>query len=226
MGALAAMEHQLGSRTPIQEKFNILQQGPVSSDRPSGPMTHMLCVGWIPEILGFSTWYVSNDTKISIIPWETDTEKSFSNFCVGVWVGGQSGANFFSSLKDAQFDCASFDTSIVTEERWGVIVLFEKLLEKTILRGLKLRGFDWNPINHNKKLSQKVEYKKSNTMVVLIFKFTHAYSYSPRNFKIRLKFPKSNSHRIWPKFLYPRNQQNPLIHFWYCCQKKLTAQKS
>ena len=77
-----------------------------------------------------------------MIPWETDTEKSFSNFCVGVWVGGQSGANFFHTLKDAQFDCASFDTSIVTEERWGVIVLFEKPLENLRNLGEKLRRLD------------------------------------------------------------------------------------
>ena len=119
---------------------------------------------------------ISIDTKISMIPWESDIKNWFWNICVGVWVSGQPRANFLLKSKDALFNCASFGTSIVTEERRGIIVLFEKLLEKSTLRGLKLRRFDWKPINHNKKLSQNVENKKSNTMVVLIFKYAHAYS--------------------------------------------------
>ena len=102
---------------------------------------------------------ISNDTKISIIPWEPDIKNSFLNFCVGVWVGGQPWTNFLFISKDALFDCASFDTSIVTGRPWEDIVLFEKLLEKSILRGLKLRRFDWNSINHNENYLKMLRTK-------------------------------------------------------------------
>ena len=102
---------------------------------------------------------ISNDTKISMIPWEPDIKNSFWNFCVGVWVGGQPWTNFSQSSKDAQFNCASFDTSIVFGGRWGKIVLFKKLLEKRILRGLKLHRFDSNPINHNENYLKMLRTK-------------------------------------------------------------------
>ena len=60
---------------------------------------------------------ISNDTKISMIPWEPDIKNSFWNFCVGVWVGGQPWTNFSQSSKDAPYHCASFDITFVTEQR-------------------------------------------------------------------------------------------------------------
>ena len=94
------------------------------------------------------SWKIASiDTKISMIPWETDTEKSFWNFCVGVWVGGQPRANFLHISKDAKLNSASFNTSIVTGRRWEQIVLCKKLLEKWILSGLKLRRFDQNQLS-------------------------------------------------------------------------------
>ena len=38
---------------------------------------------------------ISNDTKITMVPWESDIKNSFWNICVGVWVSGQPRANFF-----------------------------------------------------------------------------------------------------------------------------------
>ena len=93
---------------------------------------------------------ISNDTKISIIPWEPDIQNSFLNICVGVWVSGQPRANFSYISTDAKLNFASFDTSIVTGRRWGKIVLCKKLLEKYILRWLKLRRFDQNQVNDSK----------------------------------------------------------------------------
>ena len=69
----------------------------------------------LDSLVGRAWKIISIDTKISMIPWKTDTKKPFSRFCVGVWVSGQPWANFFESSKDAQLDCASFDTSIITE---------------------------------------------------------------------------------------------------------------
>ena len=37
---------------------------------------------------------ISNDTKLEEIPWELNVENPLFNFCVGVWDGGNPGANF------------------------------------------------------------------------------------------------------------------------------------
>ena len=132
---------------------------------------------------------ISIDTKISMIPWESDIKNSLWNICVGVWVSGQPRANFLHISKDAKLNSASFDTSIVTGRRWEQIVLCKKLLEKWILRGLKLRRFDQNQVNHDKRLYQNVE----NTEVMQSANFnlkppthidaTHAISKFDQNFQ-------------------------------------------
>ena len=79
-------------------------------------------------------------------------------------MGGQPWTNFLKESKDAQLNSTSFDTSIVTGERWGHIVLFKKLLEKWILRGLKLRRFDQNQVNDSKLNCQNVRNNKISNL--------------------------------------------------------------
>ena len=65
---------------------------------------------------------ISNDIKIGTIPWDFKVENPRFNFCVGENVGGQLATNFLNKSKDALENSASFDTSIVTESRRGIIV--------------------------------------------------------------------------------------------------------
>ena len=66
--------------------------------------------GFIETPVETPAWkIISIDTKISMIPWESDIKNSFWNICVGVWVGGQPWTNFSHISKDAQFNSASFD---------------------------------------------------------------------------------------------------------------------
>ena len=62
------------------------------------------------------------------------------NFCVGVYIGGHLATNFLHKSKDAEEDCASFDTSIVIGGRRGIIVSFKKPAKTYTFCGFKLRG--------------------------------------------------------------------------------------
>ena len=63
-------------------------------------------------------------------------------------------------------------------------------------------------------------------MLVIVFQNAHAYLCDPRNCKMQSKFLNSNSQGIGLKFLYPRDQLEPLINFWNFFHKNSTAQKS
>ena len=60
---------------------------------------------------------IQNDIKIGTIPWDFKVENPCFYFCVGENVGGQLATNFLHTSKDAPEDCASFDSSMVIEER-------------------------------------------------------------------------------------------------------------
>ena len=67
---------------------------------------------------------------------------------MGETVGLHDGTKFLYNSKDALEDCASFDTSIDIEERWGIMVSPAKPPKTYTLRGLKLRGLRQNQISN------------------------------------------------------------------------------
>ena len=62
-------------------------------------------------------------------------------------MGGQLATNFLHESKDALENCASFDTSIVTESQRGIIVSLEKPPKTYTFCGLQLRGLTQNQIS-------------------------------------------------------------------------------
>ena len=58
---------------------------------------------------------ISNDTKIIAYSLNFRAENPCFNFCVGESVGVHRCTKFLNESKDALGNCASFDTSIVTE---------------------------------------------------------------------------------------------------------------
>ena len=83
-------------------------------------------------------------------------------------VGVHHATKFLYDSKDALEDCASFDTSITIEERWGIMVSPEKPPKTYTLRGLKLRGLTQNQISNPSYLYQNACYKTTSKKSVYL----------------------------------------------------------
>ena len=92
---------------------------------------------------------------------------------MGENVGVHHSTKFLYISKDALEDCASFDTSIAIEERWGIMVSPAKSPKTYTVRGLKLRGLRQNQISNPSYQYQNICYKTASKLAFILVKNLH-----------------------------------------------------
>ena len=119
------------------------------------------------------------------------------DFCVGVWVGGHPPPTQ-TYIKRCAMKFHIFWYQSYGRHRTSKKAMIEKLFEKWILRGLKLRGLIWNQISTPNYVYQNDHRNKTYKRVILRIKRSRIWA-QPTQFQNQSEISKNEFPGNWTK---------------------------